>query len=62
MKAAIESELEKDERVLRAKVTKFTRDGDAYRLTIGIVLATGNFELVLNVDSVTIEILRADKG
>ncbi len=62
MKAAIEAELEKDERVKRAKVTKFTRDGETYRLTIGIVLATGSFTLVLKVDSVTVEILRADKG
>jgi hypothetical protein len=62
MKGAIEAELEKDERVARCNVTKFSREGDTYRLTIGVVLATGAFTLVLKVDSVTVEILRADKG
>lgn len=62
MKAAIEEELEKDERVQRARVVKFTAASGTYQLTIGIILATGAFTLVLAVDAVTVEILRADKG
>lgn len=60
MKAAIEAECEKDERVKQARVVRFVKSGSAYLLTIAILLATGKFDLVLSVSEVTVEILKAD--
>lgn len=56
----VEAELEKDERVQRARVVDFSADaavGGRYRLRISVVLSSGTFTLTLAVSAVTIDIV-----
>lgn len=61
MKADIRAELLRDERILDAAVVDIVQTAGAmdWRLTIRLTLATGPFELVLGVSSLTVEILKA---
>lgn len=62
LRASIEAECLKDERVRSAKVVKFLSTGDSYDIRISIELASGKFDLVLSVDSVSVTILQSDTG
>lgn len=59
----IESELGRDERVFRARVTEFSDQGaGSWRIRIRVELATGPFTLTIAASAVTLALLAADKG
>ncbi len=60
LKASIEAEAEKDERVLSASaVTTFVESTNTLTVEITLQLADGPFKLVLTVTAVSVEVLRA---
>jgi hypothetical protein len=63
IRARIRDELLRDEAVLEVAVVDLVETASfVWTLTLRIALATGPFSLVLAISSVTVDILRADRG